>query len=228
MRQTRILEMIAADPALDTLWREMQPCDEDSAHDRGHLLRVARWTLILVQGEVSARICIAAALLHDAVNVPKDSPLRAQASQLSAQHTRQRLEALGFPEAEILQAEDAVLNHSFSRGQQPSTRLGRALQDADRLEALGAVGLWRTAAVGYQMNAAFADLRDPWAMERPLQDRTFSVDHFFTKLLRLPDSLHHEAARQEAQRRVALMVDFLHQLGHELGEPPPPQRLPPR
>jgi uncharacterized protein len=221
MRQRELLALIHDDDGLRALWDELAPCDRDSAHDRGHLLRVARWTLRLVEGACSPRLCVAAALLHDVVNVPKDAPDRAEASARSAEVAAKHLQILGFSFEEIEQATDAILNHSFSRGQTPQTALGRALQDADRLEALGAVGLWRTAAVGNQMGAAFAHLTDPWAQARARADRVWSVDHFFTKLFLLPDQLHHAEARAEAHRRVALMRTFLQHLGDEIDAPLP-------
>jgi uncharacterized protein len=221
MLRADLMSLIEADPALATLWGEVEALSDDSAHDLGHIVRVALWTIRLAQDEVPARLCVVAALLHDFVNVPKDSPLRSQASALSAQHARERLPALGFGPDEIEPIADAILNHSFSRGATPQTRLGRALQDADRLEALGAVGMMRTAAIGGKMGAAFAHLGDPWALERGLDDKAYSIDHCFTKLFKLPETMHHEAARAEARRRARFLSGFLVQFGEELGDPPP-------
>jgi uncharacterized protein len=71
------------------------------------------------------------------------------------------------------------------------------------------------------MKARYFDPADPWAERRPLDDRAFSVDHFFTKLLRLPETMCTEAGRREGQRRVAFLRAFLAQLGSELGAPAP-------
>ena len=104
----------------------------------------------------------------------------------------------------------------------PATPLGRALQDADRLEALGAIGLLRCIATGVRMNGAWFDADDPWAEARPLDDARFSIDHFFTKLLRLPATMRTDAGRAEAERRAAFLREFLARLGDELGRPAPP------
>ncbi len=224
MTRDDVLALVASDEVLQILWKELQARDleeGDSAHDLGHIVRVAMWTVRLVEETVSARLCVIAAILHDAVNLPKNSPKRSSASQMSADYAQERLPSLGLTQDEIDPVVDAILNHSFSRGATPRTRLGKALQDADRLEALGAVGIMRTAAVGGRMGADFADMVDPWAHNRELDDKAHSVDHFFTKLYTLSATMHHEAARAEGRKRMRFMSAFLRQLGEEWGEAPP-------
>ena len=224
--RTTLLARIAADSALAALLAESRARDAalavpDPTHDTAHALRVAVWTLRLGGADVDAREAVAAALLHDAVNPPKDSPERASASKRSAAHARERLAALGFtPEAgERIAA--AVRDHSWSRGAEPEDALGCALQDADRLEALGAIGLLRCVSTGVRMGGAWFDPDDPWAVSRPLDDTRYSVDHFFTKLLLVPESMRTAAGRAEAGRRAAWLRAFLEQLGSELGESAP-------
>ena len=218
---------IAADPALALLLEESRARDTaaaapDPTHDTAHALRVAHWTLRLGGSEVDAREAIAAALLHDAVNPPKDSPERALASARSAELARERLASLGFAPAALERVADAIRDHSFSRGAVPATPLGRALQDADRLEALGAIGLLRCISTGVRMGGAWFHPGDPWAQARPLDDGSYSIDHFFTKLLTLPATMRTEAGRAEAERRAAFLREFLAHLGGELGRPAPP------
>jgi uncharacterized protein len=190
----------------------------DPTHDTAHALRVALAALRLGGDEVSAREVVAAALLHDAVNVPKSSPERAQASARSAAAARARLPAAGFAPDAVERIAAAIRDHSFSRGAVPEGALGRALQDADRLEALGAIGLLRCLATGERMGAAWFCAEDPWARARPLDDRRYSVDHFFAKLLRLPATMCTAAGRAEAERRAAFLRAFLVALGEEIGE----------
>ena len=103
----------------------------------------------------------------------------------------------------------------------PRSLLGDALQDADRLEALGALGVLRTASCGARIGADYFDGDDPWAEHRELDDAKHTVDHFFKKLLRLPPTLRTAAGRAEAERRAEFMLAFLRQLGDEIGSPPP-------
>lgn len=221
-----LLDRIAADPVLATLLAEARARDAaletpDPSHDTAHLLRVALWTLRLGGAEqVDAREAVAAALLHDAVHVPKDSPDRARASELAADFARARLAPLGFARESIARIAAAVRDHSFSRGAVPEDALGRALQDADRLEALGAIGWLRCISTGVRMRADWFHADDPWAAARELDDRRYSVDHLFTKLLGLPATMRTEAGRAEAARRAAFLRAFADQLGEELGAPP--------
>lgn len=193
--------------------------DDDPGHDLQHALRVARWTLRLSDGEVPARLALAAAVLHDIVNLPKDSPERAQASERSAAVAREWLPRWGLSGAEIELVAEAIRDHSFSRGATPRTPLGRALQDADRLEALGALGLMRCLSAGARMGARFFHPSDPWASARPLDDRQYSVDHLFTKLLGLAQTLCTEGGRLEARRRIAFLRSFLAALASEIEAP---------
>lgn len=214
-----LLARIDADPALRAILAEVRArMEEDAAHDVGHLLRVAHWAERLAPvGE--ARLAIAAALLHDVVNVPKSHPDRARASERSADVARTLLPPLGFSPDETTRVADAVRDHSFTRGVVPATALGRAVQDADRLEALGAIGTFRCIATGVRFGAAFSHPDDPWAESRPLDDQAYSVDHFFTKLLRLPATFHTDAGRAEAERRAAVMRELLRAYGEEIGAP---------
>lgn len=218
--------MLAVDPALATLFAEARERDTteahpDPTHDVAHVRRVAYWTLKLGGEAVDAREAVAAALLHDAVNLPKDSPERALASERSAAFARVRLATLGFTSAAIERIADAIHDHSFSRGAVPATPLGCALQDADRLEALGAIGLLRCISTGVRMNGAWFHANDPWAESRVLDDMRYSVDHFYKKLFTLPGTMRTAAGRAEAERRAAFLRAFLEQLGVELAKPAP-------
>lgn len=193
--------------------------DDDPGHDLEHALRVGLWTLRIGADEVLPRHALAAALFHDLVNLPKDHPERHRASDRSAALAATLLSTHGYAADEIELVTDAIRDHSYSRGATPTTPLGRALQDADRLEALGVLGMFRTISTGTRMGAAYFHAADPWALKRPLDDRAFSVDHFTTKLLRLPATMCTARGREEATRRAARMRTMLEGLGEELGHP---------
>lgn len=216
-----VVEALAGDSSLAALYEEARALhdgavDQDPGHDFHHARRVASWTLRLAGPEADPRLCIAAALLHDAVNVRKDSPERGSASERSAALAREVLPRFGFTRGEVELVSDAIVDHSYSRGALPRSPLGRALQDADRLDALGALGLMRCVACGTRMGARFFHPDDPWAEERPLDDRRYSVDHFFTKLLSLAETMTTEEGRREAERRTAFLRAFLAELRGEL------------
>ncbi len=225
-RTAELMRMIDADRGLAALLDEARRLLEaDPGHDVAHCLRVALWTIELGGGVVDPRCAVAAALLHDIVNLPKDSPERSDASRRSAEVARALLPQHGFTPRQVDSIAEAILTHSYSLGRIPRTPLGEALQDADRLEALGALGILRTASCGARMGASYLDRDDPWATGRPLDDRAFSIDHFFRKLLALPSTMRTRAGRREALRRREHMVEFLRQLGSEIGIEPPEERL---
>lgn len=217
-----VLAMIERDAALSTLLDEVRRRMEvDPAHDVAHLVRVAHWAVRLSDGVADPRLAIAAALLHDIINIPKFSPERPLASERSAAVARQLMGSVGFEPSEVEIAAGAIRDHSYTRGAVPETALGRALQDADRLDALGVIGTFRCMAMGSYLGLALVDAEDPWAATRALDDRRFALDHFFTKLLRLPETFQTDAGKAEALRRTSVMRALLAELGRELEEAPP-------
>jgi len=221
----QLATLLAEDEALGAVLAEVRARSSgDPGHDLHHALRVALWTLRLVGGRVNPRLAVAAALLHDVVNVPKSSPERSRASEQSAKVAQRLLAEHGFSHDDCVLVGEAIVDHSFSRGATPRSVLGRALQDADRLEALGALGLMRCISTGASMGADYFDPNDPWAEHRELDDRRHSVDHFFTKLLRLPFSMQTDAGKREAERRAAFLRQFLEQLASELDVAAPKKR----
>jgi uncharacterized protein len=229
MLSDRLNEALVRNPRVAhfyELTQTIKPCD--AAHDFSHMIRVARMTIDIYARETEANesrgihaeevdACIVAALLHDCVPVPKNSPLRKESSRLSSEKAREWLLECEWPTGWVDPICGAIRDHSYSAGHTPSTLLGESLQDADRLESLGAIGLYRTIATGVSMDCTLFDAADPWAKNRELDDRRFSVDHFFTKLFKLPASFCTKAAREEAVRRANFLQSFIDQLKHEIG-----------
>ena len=196
------------------------------AHDREHLLRVMDWAMRLApEAGADHDLAGATALVHDLAFIPKDSPERALGGERAAVAAPAVLAAAGYHPVAISAISEAVRTSSWSRGLAPTNALGVVLQDADRLDALGAVGLLRTAACGQFMSCAerpgrFYDPGDPLAAGgRPLDDRCQVVDHLYAKLLRLADGMHLSSARAEAARRTGFLRTFLMELAAELGSP---------
>jgi uncharacterized protein len=194
----------------------------DAAHDLEHVRRVVRTAMSLAAREgADADIVFAAAWLHDCVAVPKDSPDRSKASRLAAAAASDFLAAAGWDRRQIPSIHHAIEAHSFSAGIEPTTPEARVVQDADRLDALGAHGLARCIATGASMGTGLVHPTDPWAKDRPLDDVKWSVDHFFAKLFKLPAMMRTEAGRTEADRRTEILKAFLRELARERGEAPP-------
>lgn len=92
----------------------------------------------------------------------------------------------------------------------------KIVQDADRLEALGAIGLARVFAVSGALGAALFDADDPFAGTRELDDKAFALDHFQTKLLRLPDTMQTARGRELARHNADFLIQFMAKLSAEL------------
>lgn len=190
---------------------------QDAAHDLTHLDRVwSNCQRIAASEGGNMRILLAGAYLHDLVNLPKDAPERATASAQSAQAAEPHLHALGYTPEEVTQTTHAITAHSFSAGIEPETLESRILRDADRLDALGAIGIARAFAVSGTLNRPFYDPADPFARHRQPDDRAFALDHWPLKLLRLPDAMLTETGRRIARQRLATMRQFLSDLAAEL------------
>jgi len=195
----------------------------DPAHDEQHIARVVATAQRLAEVEgADLAVVVPAAWLHDCVTVAKDSPQRSQASRLAATAATEFLAAIGYPAAALPGIAHAVEAHSFSAGIPPRTIEARVVQDADRLDALGAVGIARTIALGGARGAPLYDTAEPFPLVRQPDDRTSVIDHFYTKLLTLAETMRTSTGRAEAATRTAFMHDFLAQLGREIGAAPPP------
>lgn len=198
--------------------------EEDPAHDVDHLLRVWRTAKALAAAEAERDggplpdmlVVLAAALLHDIVNVPKDHPDRSRASRLSADRAEEILRGMGFPEALIPATRHAIEAHSYSAGIQPLTVEAKLVQDADRLESLGAIGIARCFATSGLMKRALFHGEDPLAEGRPLDDLQYALDHFKAKLLLLPNTMQTLAGRERARERAAFLLSFQVQLLSEI------------
>lgn len=190
----------------------------DPGHGPAHLERVVATALKLAAEEgANLEIVLPAAWLHDCVHVAKDSPERARASRLAADHAVRYLEAAGYSAAALPGVRHAIEAHSFSAGIAPETVEAKVVQDADRLDALGAIGLARCIAVGAALGRPVYEPQDPFCREREPDDRGASVDHFYAKLLRLAGTMQTAAGRREAERRTAFLRAFLAQLESEIG-----------
>ena len=163
-------------------------------HGFEHAMRVYRNALLIAETEPEAdRLVVSlGALLHDA----DDYKLFSTENNANA---RRFLEAQGVDRETADRICGAVNSVSFSRnrGKHPDTIEGRIIQDADRLDAIGAIGIARTFAYGGKHGRTPED----------------SIAHFHEKLLLLKDMMHTEKAKKLAESRHAFMEEFLKEIG---------------
>ncbi len=189
----------------------------DAAHDISHVKRVLRNASYLTDIEgCDFSITLPAACLHDCVAVAKDSPARAAGSRLAADAAVAFLAGLDYPEQQLPQVHHAIEAHSWSAGVAPLTLEARVVQDADRLDSLGAIGIARCLLVGGHLGRPLCDQEDPFCDRRVPDDGRYTIDHFYAKLFRLPATMQTEAGRAEAERRAGLMRRYLDDLRREI------------
>ncbi|THV14116.1 HD domain-containing protein [Rhizobium rhizophilum] len=183
---------------------------DDGSHDLAHIHRVFRNAMKIHAGEGGdSEILAAAVLLHDCVAVEKSSPLRSQASRLAAEKASGILAGLGWPDEKIAAVAHAILTHSFSANIPPETLEAKMLQDADRLDAIGMVGVARCFYIAGRMGSGLYHPGDPDAENRPLDDRSYAIDHFPAKLLKLSDGFQTETGAKLAKERHERLSLFL-------------------
>ncbi|MFJ2390382.1 HD domain-containing protein [Pseudomonas koreensis] len=195
----------------------LEPSD-DGAHDLAHLQRV--WHNVrTLQAEEGGdlEVLLAAVLLHDCVAVEKNSPLRSQASRLAAAKAANLLAALDWSQSNISAVAHAIEAHSFSANITPLTLEAKLVQDADRLDSLGMLGVARTFYVAGRMGSALYDPLDPEAKARDYNDTRFCLDHFQTKLLHLAEGFQTAAGQRLAQIRHDRLKGFMEQFKEEIG-----------
>lgn len=192
---------------------------DDKAHDIAHLRRVWQSAQRIMQGtEADPLVVMTACYFHDVVNLPKNHPQRHLASSKAAVETRRILseEFPDFPLGLHDAVAHAVQAHSFSAGIKPETLEARIVQDADRLESLGAIGLARVFYTSGALGRALFDSEDPLGRDRQLDDTSWTLDHFQKKLLRLPDTMQTAEGKRLARHNVAFLVTYMAKLCAEL------------
>lgn len=183
---------------------------DDGSHDLSHIRRVWK-NAFAIQAEEGGdqEILAAAVMLHDCVSVPKNSAQRAQASRLAAEKAATVLKSLGWKANRIDLVAHAIEAHSFSAGIPPASIEAKTLQDADRLDAIGMVGIARCFYTAGRMGSELYHPDDPAGQTRTLDDRRYALDHFYLKLLKLASGFQTEHGNKLARERHGRLARFV-------------------
>jgi len=194
--------------------------NQSPAHDFQHISRVYKNAELISKQEesVDLDIVLAAALLHDLVVYPKGSSKTINSADDSAEIAKKiLLEYKNYPREKIEKVADAIRTHSYSKRLVPQTLEGKILQDADRLDAIGAIGIARTFSVGGSENRSLYNPTDAFCeTERQLDDTQWTLDHIKKKLMILKNSMHTKTAKKIAEERTEFMELFVNQLRKEI------------
>jgi uncharacterized protein len=190
----------------------------DGAHDLGHFDRVYKIACEIAKNypESKLEVILPACYLHDIVNLPKNHPDRSIASKMSAIRSEQILMFMNYPKNLISEVKHAIECHSFSAGIIPNSIEAKIVQDADRLESLGAIGVARVFYISGKMHGQLFNSENPDPQDRVRDDKRFALDHFHEKLYKLPEMFQTEFGKKMAFERVEFMKDFEKKLLSEI------------
>lgn len=193
--------------------------EHDPSHDFQHVLRVTNLAERFASTvDADLEIVIPAALFHDIVVYKKDSEASKNESDESAEVAENVLSQIDeYPKGKISDVKTCITECSFSKGKDASSVESKVLQDADRLEATGAVAIMRTFASCNNMNRPFYPPEDPLCEDSSVAYRS-GIDLFRQRLLVVEEVLHTDMAKQLARSRTDFLEDFLEQLESELEE----------
>ncbi|HEC2023711.1 MULTISPECIES: phosphohydrolase [Klebsiella] len=204
-------------------WLSEHHSQGDAAHDISHFRRVwATAQQLAEESDADRLVILTACYFHDIVSLAKNHPERSRSSAMAAEQTLTILQSdfPDFPPERYAAVLHAIEAHSFSAGMAPRSEEAKIVQDADRLEALGAIGLARVFAVSGALNNILFDADDPFADRRELDDKKYALDHFQCKLLRLPETMQTEKGRAMALHNARFLVQYMAKLSAELrGDP---------
>ena len=189
----------------------------DPAHDFNHIMRVFKNAEQICKNEkVEKKLVLSAVLLHDIKSYPKSDKRSKFSSTKSANEAKKILKKFDFSLEEIKIISDAIKDHSFSKGKTPKTLVGKILQDADRLDAIGAIGIARVFTVGGSEKRLIYNPEDPFCKTHEPDDKIWTLDHFFQKLLKLEFLMNTKSGKIEARKRTKILKTFLKEIKMEL------------
>ncbi|WP_078380273.1 HD domain-containing protein [Sutcliffiella halmapala] len=191
-----------------------------TGHDWNHIQRVRKLALHIAEQEnADLRLVEVVALLHDVI----DDKLVVDKAQ-AQREIIELLKSIELMEEQISEILTIIENIGFKGGNGialPSLE-GRIVQDADRLDAVGAIGIARTfmysGAKGQSMYDPEIAVRDSMSYEQYRKEKSTAINHFYEKLFLLKDTLHTKTAKQIAKERHHYMVNFVDQFMKEWNE----------
>lgn len=171
--------------------------NESTGHDYYHALRVAKLAMIISDTEGGDKeIIYVSSLVHDLIDHKLFTDPSSEIKVLIS-----KLTTAGFSDNSILKIINIIENISFSKGKVANSLEGKIVQDADRLDAIGAIGIARTFAYGGSKNRMIYD--------ENIENKLHSIQHFYDKLLKLKDLMNTKKSKQIAESRTEYLQEFL-------------------
>jgi uncharacterized protein len=192
--------------------------NNDPSHDFEHALRVLKNAEMIARHEGGdLDVIIPAALFHDVIVYPKDSKNSHRSSDDSAKKTIKLLHKIKLsPKRKINQVAACIRDCSFLKGINHTTLEAKIVQDADWLEATGAISIMRTYSSTGQMKRPFYHAADPFCLKREPESTKYALDLFYSRLLIVEKKMYTSTAKCMARRRTKFLKIFLSELKSEL------------
>ncbi|MFA4640845.1 HD domain-containing protein [Pyrococcus kukulkanii] len=186
-------------PWIIRAWEVAKEMLGEGSHGLSHTLRVLKLSLYIGSQEgADLEVLALASLLHDVARPLEDRGIIQDHAKESARIAKEILK--GHPRVE--EVVHAIEAHRFSNDVKPRTLEARILSDADKIDALGAVGIARVFMYSGENGRSIED----------------SIEHFKRKILKLKDMIYTSTGRKMAQERHEFVEIFLKQLEKELNE----------
>lgn len=191
--------MSSSEEKLETFVKRSLAVNAAGAHTYDHIRRVCLLAkMIGTTMGADMRVLGAAALLHD-VGRPRETETGVSHSILSGEMSKDALIESGYTQEEIKQIDDAIRTHRFSEGLTPTSKEGEVLSDADKLDAIGAIGVFRAVSQAATENRGIEGF----------------LRHADEKLLKLHQLMYTKEGRVLAKRRNAFLQEFVNRLREE-------------
>ena len=183
-----------------------------SHHDKYHVERVYNLAIRLAQKEEADLDTVkAAALLHDIARAKEDEGTINDHAKEGAKMARKILEEVKFPKQKIANVIHCIETHRFRKGLAPKTLEAKILQDADRLDIIGAIGIARVFTRGGWSNKPIHDSSIPPKEKYDGKSET-TVNHIYEKLLKVRNTINTKTAKRIAEKRHTYVEQFLAKL----------------
>jgi uncharacterized protein len=193
---------------------EQRISNTDVSHDFEHALRVlANAERIAKEENGDFDIVVPAALFHDLIVYQKNHPNKHKSQEESADVTEQILNELGnFPKEKIAKVKTCILECSFSKRIVPELLESKIIQDADGLEATGAISIMRTYSTTGQIKRPFYNSKDPFCENRGPNAPHYALDLFYERLLKVGDRMHTKMAKKMAKKKNKVFIRFFERI----------------
>lgn len=197
----------------DSVFEEITDRSEEffrlSHHDKSHVERVYNLALQIAKREnADLDVVKAAALLHDIARAMEDEGKIEDHAAKGAQMARKLLEEVGFPKEKIGKVIRCIEAHRFKTHMEAESLEAKILQDADRLDIIGAIGLARVFTRGGWSNISIYDPSIP-PKEKYDGKSLSSVNHIYEKILKVKDTINTHTAKKIAEERHKFVEEFL-------------------